>query len=138
MRRSQRLLPTAMILLTLPLLWIFASPYFGMAQKVGRSGKFTLLGTLTYVDGEPVVGKDVEILEVDKKDRVLFKVAPDGTFKGSAAYGKTDYNGRFRVEVNRSYFDVDRIRFTIQVRLSKGGGLEDVRDKRGIFVIFEV
>jgi len=135
---SQRLLPVATILLTLPLIWIFVSPYFVMAQKVGRSGTFTLLGTLTYADGEPVVGKDLEILEVDEKERVLFKVAPDGTFKGFAAYGKTDDNGRFRVEVNRSYFDGDRIRFIIQVRLSKGAAPQDIRDKRGIFVIFEV
>lgn len=138
MRRSQRLLPTAIILLTLPLLLIFVSPYFGMAQKVGRSDTFILLGTLIYDDGRPVVGKDVDIPEVDAKGGVLFKVTPDGTFKGFAGYAKTDDNGRFRVEVNRSYFNRDRIRLTIRVCLSKGAPPQQIQDQRGIPMIFEV
>jgi hypothetical protein len=135
MRWFQRILPTAMILLTLPLLWIFVSPYFGIAQKVGRSGTFTLLGTLTYADGRPVVGKDIDIQEVNKKGEIVFKIVDNAWFAG---YAKTNDNGRFRVEVNRRHFDGDRIRFTIRVRLSGGDIPQEIRDKWGIFVIFEV
>jgi len=133
---SQRLLPTAMILLTLPLLWLVIFPCCGMAQRGGRSGTFTLLGTLIYADGRPVVDKDVEIQEVNEKGEIVFKIV-DGAL-GFAGYAKTGDNGRFRVEVNRRYFDGDRIRFTIRVRLWGGDLPQEIRDKRGIFVIFEV
>ncbi len=61
------------------LLFVLAVLLPDTSQTAERTGKFTLLGTVVFDDGSPVVGKDVDVPEVDDKGGIRFKVGSQGT-----------------------------------------------------------
>ena len=73
-------------------------------QAVARSRTFTLVGTVVDDAGKPVTRREVDVTEIDREGAMLFRVGPDGKFRGLPGYGKTDEEGPFRVQVDRTHF----------------------------------